>query len=178
MGLTRFDISEAGEWIGLIGQQFPTAAKKGLFAAALRISQHLMADGRIPVDRGRARAGWRAEATENGADVFNLETSMLFINDGVRAENVRPGRAMIDALAEWAKRKGLGVETVVTKRGTMKKVKPAGSAYRAMAWAIAGAMKKRGIFMPPTKILENTMRDLAPGFVREEVARAIKDEFR
>src|SRR5689334_5872908 len=63
-----------------------------------------------PVDRGLYRGGWRAEPYMvgdqiMGGDIFNVELWAIFIEKGVRAANVKIGRAMLRALAEWAVRK-------------------------------------------------------------------------
>lgn len=172
----RMDIKEAGAWVSGLSKVMPDNAKKGLLAAAARLAAQLASDPSIPTDRGAARAGWRAEPTEDGADVFNLVNEMLFIDQGVRAENVKPGRLMIQALAEWAKRKGLNPDGADAPSLTGKK-KPGVDAYQGIAWAIAMSMKAKGIFMPKRDVLANAVKTYGPGYVREEVTRAIKEGF-
>lgn len=89
-----------------------------------------------PVDRGVYRAGWRMRPKKWGAEVANAVPHAGFVEHGVRGSNVKPGRKMIDALAAWAKRKGL-----VKGKG-----KGAVMAARSVAFAIARSMRRRGIF--------------------------------
>lgn len=173
---THVSLEQAGGWVLGLSRAMPEAAKKGLYAAGLRISQHLAADGSIPNDRGTVRAGWRVEPTEEGAEIFNVAPEYPFIDGGVRAANVKIGRAMINAIAEWARRKGLSLEGPEGTKPNPKK-KPAVDMYLPVAWAIAQSMKKRGIFQPPKHYLENAVKLLGPGYVREEVVRALKEEF-
>src|SRR4051812_31830674 len=116
MPATVIPLSEAGAWVANLGRQMPVAAKRGLFAAAQRLAQ-TMKQLDLPTDRGVMRSGWRAEKLEDGAAVFNGVTEAVFVEYSVRAENVKIGRAMIDALTEWAKRKGLGREPKMTAGG-------------------------------------------------------------
>lgn len=90
-----------------------------------------------PVDRGIYRAGWRVEAKPNTVFLVNTVLHSVFIEDGVKAENVKPGRKMITALAGWVKRKGL-------LEGTNKKGPDAEA--QGIAWGIAKKMQKVGIF--------------------------------
>jgi hypothetical protein len=89
-----------------------------------------------PVDRGVYRAGWRMRPKKWGAEIANAVPHAGFIEDGVRGAHVKPGRKMIDALAAWAKRKG-----IVKGKG-----KGVAVAARGMAFAIAQSMRKKGIF--------------------------------
>lgn len=93
-----------------------------------------------PVDIGAYRAGWQATPTEKGADISNTLPYAGIIEDGARAENIKIGRLMIAALAEWVIRKRI----VLAMRGKSK----ADLMQRAesVAWGIAINMKKRGIF--------------------------------
>jgi hypothetical protein len=71
-----------------------------------------------------------------GAEVANAVPHGLFIEHGVRAKNVKPGRKMIDALAAWVKRKG-----IVAGRG-----RNVAAQARGVAFAIAQSMRRKGIF--------------------------------
>lgn len=170
-------IAEAGAWTRHLAARMPEAAKRGLYGAAVRLQQRLQNDGGLPKDRGGYRAGWRAEPTERGAEVFNLTTQALMIEEGVRAGNVKVGRLMIDALVGWAKRKGLGVTYAPKKGGGQRRSRPTEAALRSIAWAIAMSMKRRGIFQPPQRPLERTVRAYGPQFIREEVRREVQKEF-
>ncbi len=167
--MATIDISIADEWIESLGPQWVEAAKRGVYSAALRGVQLIV--GKIipsrvpePSDRGLFKSGWRAEPMPDGALLFNIEAHADFIEHGVRAANVKVGTAMLRAIAAWAERKGFAAEG-----GGMK-----------AAWAIVGAMKKRGIFnragVPGLGILRECIEvaENLPAFIREEVGREIK----
>ncbi len=133
-----------------------------------------------PVDRGIYRAGWRYAVllegdTVAGGEIFNSEPVAAFIEKGVRAENVKIGMALINALAEWALRKGLVSKKVTKKRSAAAVANEA----RSAAWAIALSMKKRGIFQQGKgfhvlgKLL---MQDRMPAIMQAEIARALKSK--
>lgn len=87
-----------------------------------------------PVNRGTYKAGWMWEALQDGARLFNrVYPQAPLIEFGVRAENVKPGKAMRTAIAEWLVMKGIG---------------PSGAddTIESIAWAICKSMKRRGIF--------------------------------
>lgn len=142
-----------------------------LYSAAIRgvgIIQSQIIPKKVPQpsDRSLYRAGWRASPLSEGAailggEIFNVEPHAVFIERGVRAENVKAGRAMLRALAEWAARKRLdGADT------------PEGAAR--IAFAIAQSMKRRGIFNrgKGLHVLGDLMKHHMPKIVREEVRRA------
>lgn len=167
--MTVISLGAAAGKFRALGQQWEDAGKRGLYAAALRgvttiKTQIIPSRVPQPVDRGTFRAGWDAERTPEGADVFNPEVHAVFIEEGVRAGNVKPGRAMLRALAEWAIRKGMARD-------------PDEAAH--IAWAIVGAMRKRGIFnryggQGGLGILRELVRAHLPKFVKEEVTRELK----
>jgi hypothetical protein len=160
----------------------PDAARRGLFAAANRLVNTLK-QLELPTDRGIARAGWKAEKLDDGAAVFNGVLEAVLMEGGVRPENVKVGRKMIDALTEWARRKGLGAQHVDVEGGgrlIRHETRPPEEALRGVAFAIANAMKKKGLFRPDQgglKPLERTTKSLGPEFVRQEVTREIKRVF-
>lgn len=196
MPATVIPLERAGAWVSGVGKRMPEATKRGLFAAAHRLVGTLKVMD-LPLDRGTARAGWKAERVERGAAVFNTVLQAVLMEGGVRADNVKVGRKMIDALTEWARRKGIGVRhensakvsRLPKKLGgsgkaywtkTVVKVKPTDELLRSVAWAIATKMKKTGIFEPQRgglRPLAITTRKYGPQYVREEVAREIKREF-
>jgi hypothetical protein len=141
----------------------------------------------VPVDRGTYRAGWHFRKTAGGADIYNAEPVALFIEHGVRAGNVKPGRAMIAALTEWVIRKRLVTTVKIKARGlapaTRKQLQQDDLHARAtqVAWAIARGMQKRGIFNRPNPglgIMAELNRNYLPGIIRTEVAFALSQEFK
>jgi site-specific recombinase XerC len=134
--------AQAPAWVSKLDGELRKAAQRGLYSAGLRLQSKIVNEvipqtrPHPPVDRSLYRAGWRLRRLAADAVlVFNATAQAAFIEGGVRKKNVKIGRAMIDALAEWAKRKGL-----------VDKEDP--GAARSAAFAIAQSMKKRGIFGP------------------------------
>ena len=165
---TRITLGEAGEFFESMGDKWAVAARRGLLSAAMRgvqiiKTQIIPARSPQPVDRGVYRSGWDARVTPDGADIFNPELHAAFIEHGVRAENVKAGKRMIAALAEWTVRKGIAHSY---EEGTQ------------IAYAIAGAMKKRGIFNRFGRgglgILRELVEQHMPKIVREEVSRELR----
>jgi GNAT superfamily N-acetyltransferase len=179
MPSTVIPIEEAGAWAAGIGRAMPDAARRGLLAAAYRIVGAIKTLD-LPLDRGTARAGWRAEQVPAGAAIFNTVLEAVLMEGGVRPQNIKIGRKMIDALAEWARRKGIGSQRNQTASGRVTKGRPADELYRSVAWAIATKMKRTGIFHPETgglQPLAKTTRRLGPQYIREEVARELRRAF-
>lgn len=145
------------------------AAHIAVLATANRIVQLIVTDlipsaEPPPQDRGIYKAAWRAEPITQGAAVFNTAPHAPFIEYGVRARNVKIGKKMIDALAEWAIRKGL-----VSGKGASRAAEA-----RGVAFAIATKMKQRGIWAPKgLRILEKGMLKLND-FLQEEYPRELK----
>ena len=142
------------------------AALRGLQSAAMRGVQVIQTEiipSRVPqpVDRSLYRGGWRFSFEPDGALIFNNEPHAPEVEFGVRAANVKIGKAMIQALAEWAVRKGLA---------------SAGKEAVSAAWAIAKTMQRRGIFGQGLGILRELVRDRVHGIVTEEVVRELKLE--
>jgi len=65
---------------------------------------------RQPVDRGIYKAGWRIDTTKmpKEASLVNTVPYAPIIEYGARAENIKVGKRMLDALEEWVIRKGIG----------------------------------------------------------------------
>lgn len=159
MASRTITLKEAGVEFEEMGRRIKTAAKKGLLSAAQRGVQVIVAElipacVPQPVDRGLYRAGWKAVPIKNGSVIYNPEPHAAFIEHGVRAANVKVGRAMIVALAEWARRKGLK------------------DPERA-AWGIAKAIKRRGLFTAKSFGVLALLNERLPGIIREEVAREV-----
>lgn len=178
MGKT-FDLKDAGLFCNLLKTEIHDAVMRGLLAAAYRTVEYIVADvmpalPQPPVDRGAYRSGWRAKREHYGALVENTAPHAPFIEFGVRAANVKIGRAMIDALTTWVKRKGLGGRIVLSVKGA-RHVKATDTEARSIAWAIAKTMQKHGIFDrgKGLRVLAIAERRI-PEFIRVEVGRALK----
>lgn len=173
-----YTLKDAGLMLGDLKGSMKAAAHRGLLAAAYRIVEHIVSDiipglDNPPVDRGIYRAGWRARRIEEGAIVENVSPHAVFIEYGVRGSHVRIGRAMIDALAAWVRRKGIGGRNVVSKSGKTRLVKASATEARQIAWAIAKDMERFGIFRPKgLRVLEKASKRF-PEFIREEVIREL-----
>jgi hypothetical protein len=179
---TRIDISQAPDWAKKLEGKMHDAALRGVRSAGLRMVQHIQTDviprePRVPVDKGIYLAAWRAKNVENGSLVTNDSPHAGFVEDGVRGENVKVGRNMIDALTDWVLRHGLATAAGGQKRGEGGRfVGKVGrtAAARSIAFAIATSMKVRGIFGGTgLKILAKGMRE-APRFLEEEITRELK----
>lgn len=164
--MASIELKDAAAMVDELGREVERAALRGLHSAALRgvqTIQVLIVPSRTPqpVDRGLFRAGWRAyfDVAGKAVTIENNEPHAVFVEEGVRADRVRIGRLMLDALASWIVRKGIA--------------SPAESA--SVAWAIAKRMQRRGIFRGGTgfKILEELVREYLPWFIEEEVQREI-----
>lgn len=85
-----------------------------------------------PVDRGIYRAGWKVQSLPNGAAYYNDSPVAAIIEYGARAGNIKIGRKLLAALAEWVIRKGIVKRIKGDAQGTATQ-----NAAWAMAWAIA-----------------------------------------
>jgi len=175
-----WDLKDAGILVEEIGHDLRAAASRGLLAAAHRVVHHIVAEvipraGLYPpVDRGIYRAAWRARKDGTGAVVENRAPYAAIIEYGARPQNIRIGRKMIDALAAWVRRKGIGGKTVTSASGSRRLVRATESEARSIAWAIAKSMQRRGIFgTRGLRVLEQAGRQI-PRFIREEVAREMR----
>jgi|SRR5580693_3824810 hypothetical protein len=178
-----YDLKTADQWLNVVSITMKEAALRGLNAAAQRTVNHIQTEVipacvPEPVARGVYKAGWHVVQLHNGAEVVNTVPQAAFIEYGVRAENVKIGRGMIDALAEWVRMKGIGGKVTVSKGGLRKVKKATLDEARAIAWAIAKSMQKKGIFNGGQgfKVLEKAGK-MIPRFIREEVVRELKKEF-
>lgn len=169
--MAKMSLDQAPSWVRRLDGEMRAAALRGVRSAGQRLVGHIVADvipsePRQPVDRGLYRAAWRSRSTPDGCVVENDSPHALFIEDGVRGENVKVGRKLIDALAEWASRKGLVRD--VPKAGRA-------SAARGIAFAIANGMKRTGIFGMGRglKILEKARRRVTE-FIESEVTAELR----
>ena len=107
--------------------------------------------------------------------IFNDSPHAPIIEYG-RRPGAPIGRKMVQALAEWAKRHGLTVDTVkVDKRGRESVVtrKARGDELMQIAFVIALAIKRRGLYGGKgLRILEKALK-MAPQFLAEEVRREL-----
>jgi hypothetical protein len=162
---SEITLKQAAQRTDELKEKWRKAAVLGLQSAAARGVQDIIT--RIipsrtpqPVDRGVYRSGWRFYPAPDGAVIECFEPHAILIEDGVRAGNVKIGKKMIDALAEWVQRKGI----------------VSGDEARSVAWAIAKSMQRRGIFNKGKGmgILAELVDQYLPGYVEEEVAREVE----
>jgi len=162
---TEITLQGAAQRTDKLQEKWRKAAVLGLQSAAARGVQDIVT--RIipsrtpqPVDRGVYRSGWRFYTAPDGAVIECFEPHAILIEDGVRAGNVKIGKKMIDALAEWVQRKGI----------------VSGDEARGVAWAIAKSMQRRGIFNKGKGmgILAELVDKYLPNYVEEEVAREVE----
>lgn len=179
--MPRFDLSQGDQLKRYLDDGIKEGVKNGLLSAATRLvgviqNEIIPAEKPAPIFDAHYKAAWHAEPTERGADVYNDMPYASVIEHGARAENIKIGRKMIDALAEWARRKGV--------TGHANQSSPeAHIDARQVAWAIARKMQGTaaspgtGIFNRDGKqglgILKKGVARLA-GFVEEEVRREVK----
>jgi len=164
-----FDASRPEEIRHWLEAGFEKAAERAVLATAARLISHIQNDvipkeDPKPVDRGLYRAGWRMKAIRKGAEVYNTVPHAPIIEYGARAQNIKIGRVMIDALERWVIRKGI-----------------AGKAdARGVAFAIANSLKKKGIFNRGgpggLRILEKALVKLGD-FLSREFPVEIRREF-
>lgn len=160
-----------------------TAVQRGFLSAGIRLlgviqNEIIPAEKPPPIfDRVYAQS-WRVEPTDRGVDLVNDLPYASVIERGARAENIKIGRKMIEALAEWVRRKGL------TGHPPGERHSPEAVAdARQIAWAIARAMQGtntkpgKGIFnrdgTQGLHIADKAARR-APEIVEQEVVRELK----
>jgi hypothetical protein len=138
-----------------------------------------------PVDRAIFRAGFRVEKFDTGATVVNSVPWAVIVDQGVRGENVKIGRKMIDALAEWVLRKNIvwspstNKLTIAAKPKNEAQKRTRESDARHLAWAIAMSMKKNGIFNREFRGLQISAKaarealKFAPKEIKAQIAREL-----
>jgi hypothetical protein len=159
---TSGEYGELTKWLGEAGREALRRASLATAARMVSVIQNevIPQEDPQPVDRGIYRAAWQYEPTENGADVWNSLPYAPIIEFGARASKIKIGRAMIAALTEWVMRKGLA-------RGNKQKPEQ-------VAWAIAVAMKRRGIFKEGTGLhIAEKAQERAQPLILEEFAREL-----
>jgi len=194
----RIDITAAAAFFGVAfsPEKVQRAAQRGLYSAGLKlksiiITQEIPACSPKPVDRGHYRGGWRVRKGSDGNGVYvvieNNVPHAKFIEYGVQRQNVRIGRAMIDALTEWVRRKkfvGIAKDSkhvgqFSKERKGVRRFKGTDTQARSFAWAIANKMKKRGVFNQGEgfSILGNVMKHHSGTVVEKEVFLELKALF-
>jgi hypothetical protein len=175
--MPTFDLSQYDELQKWLEEGMEDGVKEGLLSAGYRllgviVNEIIPAEKQPPIFDGAYRAAWKVEPTDQGADVYNDMPYAGVIEEGARAENVKPGRAMIDALTEWARRKGL------TGHAREDRASPeARTQARSIAWAIARSMQQKGIFNREGEMGLHIARKgmaRAADFVEEEVRNAVR----
>ena len=189
MPTIKFDISQADEVARHLGLSIDKAAKRAVLSLAVRIVQHITTyiiprESPQPVDRGAFRAGWRAKKEPDGASVKNTLPYAGVIEYGARAENIKIGRKMIDALTAWVIRKGIGLSRNVASRRVNRAQMQFYLQWQArrVAWGIAMSMLKKGIFNRQDargglRVLEKALKIAEHAFA-DELRREIEREYR
>lgn len=185
--MPSFDLSEGDALARWLEESSGEAVHRGLLSAGFRLlgvitSEIIPQEKPPPIFDGAYRAAWRVQTVEGGAEVLNDMPYAGPIEDGVRAENVKIGRPMIEALAEWVRRKGL------TGHAPGKRSSPETRAEaRQIAWAIARAMQGtpgkegKGIFNRDGKQglgIARKAAERAPEIVADEVQREFSRRFK
>lgn len=154
------DMDRFEDWIvGELGG----ATQKGMYSAGLRLLQTIQvtlipkAMPHPPVDRGIYRAGCAIDGDPGYGEthdptpvtVYNPTPQAPIIEWGARAENIKIGKKMIDALSEWVVRKGIGGETKKSVEGPAKPSVPKASksefekAFKRLLKALADFIKRQ-----------------------------------
>ena len=160
------------------------AVKRACLSAAVKTVQKIVVEiipafPRPPVDVRAYAAAFRAVPTNDGAEIINTAPHAAIIEWGVRPENIKIGKAMIDALEKWCMRHGFSDE----------------GDSRSVAFAIAHSMKygnkkkgtpATGIFYSPEqgaepggglRVMEKAAKRV-PMILAEEIAAEIAKEFK
>lgn len=168
MTTTVITIKQAGNYFGKVLPAVQRkAAMRGLLSAAARGVQTIQTTiipsrTPSPVDRGIYRAGWRSGPTDDGAELWNDDPTAPLVEGGVRASNIKPGRAMVSALVAWVQRKGMASDV---KEAT------------GVAWAIIQRMKEKGIFNRGSTglgILKEFDEKHAEAYSKEEIEHELR----
>ena len=186
--MTTFDISQTDEISKFVNKQLNACVSRGMMSAALRIvgiiqNTLIPAESPPPILNRHYSAGWLPEVQENGdIHIKNTMPYSSVIEWGAKAENIKIGRAMIDALKEWVYTKGF----VGRPRSATGRAQALVQAEQ-IAWAIAKSMQGtaaitgKGIFnrngQKGLRIAEKASKQ-APPIVAKEVAREVRKALR
>jgi hypothetical protein len=120
---------------------------------------------RPPVDRRTYANSWETLAIENGCRIYSTDPKASIVDRG-RRPGAGVSRAGIEALMGWVHRHGMDTVSApaaqrVARQQMMQRAlgiraitkavakrEQVGAAARSIAYAIAGAIKKRGLWMP------------------------------
>ena len=185
--MPTFDISQFDELQEWLEKGLADGVQRGCVSAAFRLlgivqNEIIPQENPAPMFDGAYRAAWHVETTKKGADLVNNMPYAPVIEYGARAENIHISRPMIEAIAEWARRKGL------TGHAPGKRSSPeAVASARQIAWAIARSMQGtpskpgKGIFNRDGKkglrIAEKASKRV-PEFIEEEVRREVRRQLK
>lgn len=130
------------------------ASKRGMLSACHRTVQYIVSDlipkaMPQPVDRGIYKAGWMVRSDgEEGYSVANRVPHATIIEHGVRGENVKIGKASLDAIAAWVQRKGIGGATKATPAAlSAPKVEKPQKSSNAFVKQLKGLLKAMSDFI-------------------------------
>lgn len=141
---TKLNVNSVNTANKTLQRMLDKALKAATVDVAARVITHIQTElipntAYPPVDRGVYRAAWKKSGSLAGPGgspgtliIYNATPYAPIIEYGARAQNIKPGKAMIDALASWAQRK----------------LHVAAHESKGVAFAIVHNMKKRGIFGP------------------------------
>lgn len=168
--MPEFDLKDHDQIARHLQDSTKEAVARGLLSAAYRLlgivqNEIIPAEKPPPVAEGAYRAAWRVEPVAGGAHLVNDMPYAAVIEGGARAANIKIGRKMIDALAEWARLKGLTGHAPGARSGA-----DAHAAARQIAWAIARAAQ--GTAKKPGKGFFNREGSQGLGIARKAVKRA------
>ncbi len=181
--MPKYALSQSSNVLQILAAKHKEAAKRGLVSAAIKITQNIVTaviprTSPQPVDRGAYRAAWQHRSiSDTTVYIFNSAPYASMIEYGVKDVSVGP--KLIDALAAWVKRKGIGsrIEQKTVKGEVKLRIKkPTKAEARAIAWAIAVGSKKKGGFFRQGKglrILERAMANAAT-ILSDEITAEIK----
>lgn len=178
--MPSFSVDEFDAFKSWVQKGITGAVMRGFLSTAQRTVQYITTElipgeEQPPVFMHAYAAGWRAEKTDKGADIVNTIPYASVIEDGARPENIKIGKAMIEALTNWVLVKGLVGRA---RRGVQRQEQLVEA--RNIAWAIALHMKKVGIFnRNGRKGLKIAARAKvkAREYLPEEVRRELRREF-
>jgi len=162
--VATIQLKDAAEFIGNIGPELTAKAVLGVRKAGARalgtlVTVIIPSRDPQPVDRGIYRAGWKLRLIPNGVEIYNDTPAAAVIEYGARAKNIKIGRKLLNALAEWAVRKGMAKDL---EEGI------------SIAWAIAKKAKAGKGFHNRKpgggqRIMEELVQKYLPGYVRDAV---------
>lgn len=136
------------------------AGRRGAFRAALR-GVRIVAEN-TPVDEGIARAGWQAQLTQDGAELFNDVPYA-----GVLEAGSRPHRPPLRPILEWVVRKfGLDLSNDQGARRSFEDLGDVPSETMAIAMAVVNKIAREGT--KPHWMVKNSLPKLRE-MLKEEV---------